>query len=352
MASLNAQARSRLDDRLDAARSVAEQPRPHGGWIRAIRQALGMSGREFADRLGVTQQTIPDIERSEQRDTIKLETLRRAAAALDCDLAYVLVPRRGLDELVTQQARRKAVEHLGPIAHHSRLRGPVGCRRGRRGPARRTRRDVRRPPGLVDRRGPATLVDPLVPIGDGHTALSEDDRRGLIPAYIATRGDLFDAEQRNIGNALLRRRPPTPEQLLDEQYLRTLHRAMFGEVWEWAGRYRTAETNIGVAPHRIAGDVALLVGDARAWIEYETYEPDELAVRFHHRLVAIHPFPNGNGRHGRIAADYLIRGLGSERFSWGARADLSTDALRLAYRRALEQADRGEIADLVAFART
>ena len=195
-------------------------------------------------------------------------------------------------------------------------------------------------------------MDPLVPIGDRHTQLSEDDRRGLIPAYIATRGDLFEAEQSNIANALLRRRPPRPEQLLDDRYLRDLHAAMFGEVWEWAGRYRTVETNIGVAPHRIAGDVALLVGDAGAWIEYGTYRPDELAVRFHHRLVAIHPFPNGNGRHGRVAADYLVRGLGGEPFSWGARADLDTDELRAAYRHALQRADADQIADLLAFARS
>ena len=195
-------------------------------------------------------------------------------------------------------------------------------------------------------------MDPLVPIGDPHTELSEDDRRGLIPAYIATRGDLFEAEQRNIANALLRRRAPTPEQLLDDRYLRDLHAAMFGEVWDWAGRYRTVETNIGVAPHRIAADLALLVGDARAWIEYRTYEADELAVRFHHRLVATHPFPNGNGRHGRVAADYLVRGLGRDPFSWGARADVDTDELRAAYRHALQRADAGQIADLLAFARS
>lgn len=194
-------------------------------------------------------------------------------------------------------------------------------------------------------------MDPLVPVGDGHTGLSEDDRRGLIPAYIATRGDLFAAEERNIATGLLGRPLPTPDQLLDDRYLRDLHAAMFREVWAWAGRYRTHETNIGVAPHRITGDFALLVGDARAWIEYDSYGPDELAVRFHHRLVAIHPFPNGNGRHGRIAADYLIRGLGSDAFSWGAGADLETAELRLAYRHALEPADAGDVTALVEFAR-
>ena len=95
-----------------------------------------------------------------------------------------------------------------------------------------------------------------------------------------------------------------------------------------------------------------MAGDALAWIEYDTYDPDELAVRFHHRLVAIQPFPNGNGRLGRVATDYLIRGLGAEAFSWGARADLDTGALRAAYRYALQQADAGQIADLLAFARS
>ncbi len=127
---------------------------------------------------------------------------------------------------------------------------------------------------------------------------------------------------------------------------------MFGDVWNWAGRYRTLETNIGVAPHRIAADIRLMVGDTRAWVEHDTYGSDELAVRFHHRLVEIHPFANGNGRLGRVAANYLIRGLGAEAFSWGARADLETDALRGAYRRALQRADAGEIAELLAFART
>ena len=121
MPSSNEHARSRLDARLSPLRALTGEPRPHAGWIRAIRQALGMSGRELGERLGVSQQTIPSIEASEQRETIKLETLRRAADALDCDLVYFLLPRRSLDELVTEQARRKAAEHLEPIAHHSRL---------------------------------------------------------------------------------------------------------------------------------------------------------------------------------------------------------------------------------------
>ncbi len=173
---------------------------------------------------------------------------------------------------------------------------------------------------------------------------------GAAGAYIATRGELNDAEQRNIAEALLRR-PPSAERLLDDKYLRDLHKAMFDQVWEWAGKYRRRETNLGIDPNQISTAVRTLVDDARGWIEYAVYEPDELAVRFHHRLVAIHPFPNGNGRHGRVAADFLVAALGRESFSWGARLEVSNDELRATYRLALQRTDRGDVADLLAFAR-
>ena len=195
------------------------------------------------------------------------------------------------------------------------------------------------------------MTDPLVPIGDGHTALPEEDRSGLIPTYIATRGDLFDAEQRNITQALLRRRPSAVK-LLDDKYLRDLHRSMYGDVWEWAGRYRLRETNIGIAPVEIASAVRTLVGDTRAWVDSATYERNELAIRFHHRLVAIHPFPNGNGRHGRVAADYLVLALDGPPFGWGAGLETNTQGLRQAYRHALQRADDGEFSALVCFARS
>ena len=143
------------------------------------------------------------------------------------------------------------------------------------------------------------MIDRLVPVGDGHTELSEEDRQGLLPSYIATRGDLFDAEQRNISVALLRRRKPTPPEVLDDKYLRDLHRAMFGEVWAWAGQYRQTQTNIGYDPREIAVAVRLLVENARAWVEYDTYAPDELAVRFHHRLVTTVPQRERSSRQNR-----------------------------------------------------
>ncbi len=195
------------------------------------------------------------------------------------------------------------------------------------------------------------MSDGLIPTGDGHTELDEDERHDLIPTYIATRRELFDAEQRNITKALLRP-PPTIERLLDDKYLRDLHRSMFGDVWSWAGRYRTRETNIGVEPAFISTSVRALVEDARTWIERSTYPSDEIGARFHHRLVAVHPFVNGNGRHGRVAADLLVVALGGAAFSWGAGLSVSTDELRRSYRGALVDADRGDLSALLTFVRS
>lgn len=121
MATSPSQARRRLDARIDRIRPLASEARPHKGWIRAIRDALGMSSTELAARMGVTQPAVTSIERSELHDTIKLETLRRAADALDCELVYFLIPRTTLEESVQRQARYKAAQHLEPVVHHSRL---------------------------------------------------------------------------------------------------------------------------------------------------------------------------------------------------------------------------------------
>ena len=121
MKSTNTQARAQLDARFKRMGTHYAQPRPHKGWIRAIRDALGMSSRELAERMGIAQQTVVDLERNEQRGTIKLETLQRAAEALDCELVYFLRPRASLEESVLSQARRRAAQHLRQVAHHSRL---------------------------------------------------------------------------------------------------------------------------------------------------------------------------------------------------------------------------------------
>jgi Fic-DOC domain mobile mystery protein B len=193
-----------------------------------------------------------------------------------------------------------------------------------------------------------TPGDPLLPLGDGHTPLDDHDRQGLKLTYITTRSELNEAEQENILRARQGRRHPRLQALLDDRYLRDLHRAMFGDVWAWAGSYRRVETSIGIDPARIAVCVRNLVADAKIWTEHE--EPLCVAVRFHHRLVSIHPFPNGNGRHGRQAADYLMEALKRPPFTWGAvggRGDV--EATRRRYLAALREADNGNVAPLERF---
>lgn len=195
------------------------------------------------------------------------------------------------------------------------------------------------------------MTDALLAEGDGHTELTDEDRQGLIPTYIATRGELFEAEQLNITTAVVGRHPKIAE-LLDDRYLRELHKAMFKGVWKWAGKYRLRETNIGVDPHTIPVAVVQLVRDAASWVEHHTFGDDELAIRFHHRLVAIHPFPNGNGRHGRISCDLLSMAMDRPKFSWGANLGVDTNTLRSHYLTALRTADQGNLQGLLSFARS
>lgn len=190
---------------------------------------------------------------------------------------------------------------------------------------------------------------------DGSTPLSADEACGLRLSWIATRGDLNEAEQGNILAARRKRRwrTPTVHELLDDLAARTLHRDMFGQVWSWAGAYRNSETNIGVAPHEISVRVRDLMEDAKLWVGGTLPMPvDEAGYRFHHRLVAIHPFPNGNGRHSREMTDLLLRALKAPRFTWG-RVTLDTPSkTRAKYIASLRQADGGDFTRLARFVRS
>ncbi len=185
---------------------------------------------------------------------------------------------------------------------------------------------------------------------DAATPLTPEEMRQLIPAHIAYRRELNEAEQENIARAqdwaLGRRRD-----LLSETFVKNLHRQMLGDVWRWAGTFRTSERNIGIAFFEIPVTLRQLLDDTKAWIEDKTYPPDEIAVRFHHRLVQIHPFPNGNGRHARLMADLLVMRLGGERFSWGSASLHDASVVRQRYIGALQAADNHDIHPLLAFAR-
>jgi Fic-DOC domain mobile mystery protein B len=186
---------------------------------------------------------------------------------------------------------------------------------------------------------------------DNATPLTPEERGALIPAHIAYRNELNEAEQDNIARAqdwaLGRRRD-----LLTEKFIRDLHRHMLGDVWRWAGRFRTSERNLGMAHHEIPVGLRQLLDDTRAWIEHAAYPPDDIAVRLHHRLVHIHPFANGNGRHARLMADLLIMSLGRERFSWGSASLVDPGAVRRRYVAALQSADHHDVGPLLTFARS
>lgn len=190
---------------------------------------------------------------------------------------------------------------------------------------------------------------------DDATPLRPEEREGLLQSWITYRRDLNEAEQENILKATAwaqRSGRADIDDLLTDGFVRRLHARMFEDVWKWAGQYRLTERNIGIEPWRIPQEVPNLLSDARYWIKNKTYSPDEIAVRLHHRFVAVHPFPNGNGRHARLMADSLIERLGGTPFSWGGGSLANVGDLRARYVESLQAADNHDIGALLAFARS
>jgi Fic-DOC domain mobile mystery protein B len=199
-------------------------------------------------------------------------------------------------------------------------------------------------------------VTTITATSDGNTPLSPEELAGLIP-NLATKEELNEWERENI---LLARNWATTDRtiavaMVSDEYVRKLHGTMFGQTWKWAGEYRCTEKTIGVPFHVIRERLVALFGDVRYWIENKTYSLDEIGVRFHHRLVFIHPFPNGNGRHARLIADVLAMKLGRPPFTWGL-ANLVNDGeageARNSYLEAIREADNGNIQPLLKFARS
>jgi Fic-DOC domain mobile mystery protein B len=186
---------------------------------------------------------------------------------------------------------------------------------------------------------------------DGTTPLDPDEMEGLRFSHVSTRGELDQLEQANIVDGMQWLKKQKGLNLLTEGFACNLHKQLFGKVWNWAGSFRRREKNIGVDPIQIAIQLKQLLDDARFWIENDTYSPKELAARFHHKLVFIHPFPNGNGRHARIMADALLTKLMDEpAIDWAGGYRLeSMNERRDQYIAALRAADGHDYAGLLDF---
>lgn len=189
---------------------------------------------------------------------------------------------------------------------------------------------------------------------DGQTPLDPDETAGLRLAFVATRGDLDAAEANNIAAGLVwaERTALSLAGVANESFLRTLHGRLFGQVWDWAGTYRSTERNIGIDPAQIRVALKQLFDDVEAWRTYGSYTIDEQALRLHHRLTWIHPFPNGNGRTSRAMADLYLKAAGEPALTWGAGCGLPADAIRARYLAAVRAADGHDLAPLIAFARS
>lgn len=188
----------------------------------------------------------------------------------------------------------------------------------------------------------------------GQTPLDPDETEGLKPSHIATQGDLNEWEQLNITKGARWAERQLKQEILDDVFLRKLHKKMFGDTWAWAGTYRKSDKNIGCDWRNVSTKVRTLMENTQFQIEHQAMPLDELAARFHHNLVSIHPFPNGNGRCCRLITDLLLRKMGLKPFSWGSggyASLVSQNLLRAEYLEALRTADKGDITPLLVFAR-
>jgi Fic-DOC domain mobile mystery protein B len=189
---------------------------------------------------------------------------------------------------------------------------------------------------------------------DGQTALDEEEKEGLKIKSITTQGELDEFEQLNIEKVVewTIHTKFKPENILTEKFIKNLHKRMYGDVWKWAGEFKRTEKNIGISWIQIGIELKNLLDDTKYWIENKTYLPEEVAIRFKHRIVSIHCFPNGNGRHSRMMADIIIESIfQKEIFSWHQSNMVKSNEIRKEYINALKKADDGNVAPLIKFAK-
>ncbi len=186
------------------------------------------------------------------------------------------------------------------------------------------------------------------------TLLDYGELQELLLTHISTRGELNFWEAENIKDAMLWGSKLKTKDILNTKFICTLHKKMFSNVWAWAGKFRKTNKNIGLPFHLVEVELQTLCDDANAWIEFNTYPPDEFAARFHHRLVFIHPFSNGNGRHSRYMADLILNKIFNvDMFTWGKTENRTEPGkIRQKYIEALKAADDHDYSQLLEFVRS
>ncbi len=267
------------------------------------------------------------------------------AAALGCELTYALVPKRPLREILEERAERIARDEVSRVKHS------IAREDQSTGPEHLEREISELQWEALRRQTLSRLWQMRSEYASCATPIDLDEAKGIIPAHLTLKRELTEYEESTILEAtalvVLRDAASDP---LDERFIHVaVHRRMFNQTGKWAGKSRRTDKNIGVSWFEIYVRLRQMLGDVRAQIEYQAYAPVEIAARFHHRLVAIHVFPNGNGRHARLMADLLLTELAGRRFEWGRGSQVAANELRARYISALQAADAGDCQPLLDF---
>ena len=287
-----------LDKKLMKFRESTSVPVPTNGWINNIRVTLNMTREQLGKKLGMSKGGVQKIEERESTGQITINKLKDVAKALNMKFVYGFVPNDGsIEKLISMEAEKLARKIVLRTDHNMKLEDQgIG--------AEKIKESINDLANDLKKRGAKIVMGLDLIYEEGQTPLDENEKEGLKIDSITTQSELDEFEQFNIEKAIewTIRTNLDAERVLTVRFIKGLHLRMFGEVWKWAGEFRRTEKNIGIPWVQIEIELRKLLDDIKCWIENETFSPEESAIRFKHRLVSIHCFPNGNGRHSRLVA--------------------------------------------------
>ena len=337
-----------LEAKMKAFGLSKSETRPANGWLRSVRTALGMTLEQLGNRLSIAKQNVGKLEQREQEGSITLNSLRQAANALDMELVYGLVPKDGsLGALIERKARELAIEIVSRTSNTMKLEDQENSNE-------RIRRAINERTEGAETGNAKNTLGLNLDYNYGQTPLDEEEKEGLLIPSISTKAELDEFEQQNVEEAIqwVLGRSLKAEAIFTERFVKSLHKRMYGNVWKWAGQFRRSDKNFGIDKWQIPMALRSLLEDALFWVKNETYAPDEIAIRFKHRIVSIHCFSNGNGRHSRLMADLIVDKIYKRSvFSWGAWSLSGKGEAREMYLKAVKAADEGDYRALLDFAR-